>query len=331
MNEPLPSQSTPEIDFDGAWKEALDRYLAAALALLFPTVHAAVDWSRPPLARDGELQQVVRDAAVPRTHVDKLVQVWLHDGGEVWLLLHIEVQSQVQAEFPARMFQYHSRLKDRFGCEVVSLAILGDESARWRPTEYRNAVLGCVETLRYPTAKLHDFRAQRAELAMSDNPFTLVVEAHLAAQDTRGDGAGRRAVKVGLLRRLYARGYGREDILEIFRLIDWLLALPTEQEEQFVQDVVEIETEGQMAYVTSVERVGHQRGLVAGREEGLIVGREEGLTVGRETLRRVLQGRFGAIPPLLDERIAALDALDALNALLLKAAMAASLEEVERG
>ncbi len=77
-----------------------------------------------------------------------------------------------------------------------------------------------------------------------------------------------------------------------------------------------------MAYITSVERVGHQRGLVAGREEGMVA--------GRGTLRRVLRERFGPIPLALDERIAALDTLDALNTLLLKAAVAPSLEAVEQ-
>jgi hypothetical protein len=33
-------------DYDSPWKEALDLYFEPFLALLFPTIHAQIDWSR---------------------------------------------------------------------------------------------------------------------------------------------------------------------------------------------------------------------------------------------------------------------------------------------
>lgn len=62
--------------------------------------------------------------------------MWLVDGEEAWLLLHIELQSQMDSGFPKRMFIYHYRIYDRYDREVVSLAVLGDEQPNWRPTEY---------------------------------------------------------------------------------------------------------------------------------------------------------------------------------------------------
>ena len=56
------------------------------LALLFPVIHAEVDWSRGMEFLDKELQQVVQDAELGRRHADKLVKVWARDGGEAWLL-----------------------------------------------------------------------------------------------------------------------------------------------------------------------------------------------------------------------------------------------------
>jgi hypothetical protein len=69
----LPTTSADE--YDSPWKEALEQYLPAFFALFFPRAHAEIDWSRPPVFRDKELQQVVRDAALGRRLVDKLVQV----------------------------------------------------------------------------------------------------------------------------------------------------------------------------------------------------------------------------------------------------------------
>ena len=69
-------------DFDSPWKEALDFYFQAFLALLFPAVYREIDWSRPYESLDKEFQQVVREAEMGRRYVDKLVKVWTLDGIE---------------------------------------------------------------------------------------------------------------------------------------------------------------------------------------------------------------------------------------------------------
>ena len=84
--------------------------------------------------------------------------------------------------------------------------------------------------MRYPVAKLADWRTQLQTLEERDNPFAVAVLAHLAAQDTRGDAERREVAKLGLIRRLYERGYDRERVLSLFGFIDWLLALPLEHE-----------------------------------------------------------------------------------------------------
>ncbi len=119
--------STPSADFDSPWKEALEEYLEDFLALFFPQAHAEIDWTRPPVFRDGELQEVVRDAELGRRLADKLVQVWLRDGTDAWVLVHVEVQGQEEHAFAKRMFTYYYRILDRHDREVVSLAVLADE------------------------------------------------------------------------------------------------------------------------------------------------------------------------------------------------------------
>jgi len=42
--------------YDSTWKDALDTYFEAFMELLFPDVHAVVDWDRPVVFRDTELQ-----------------------------------------------------------------------------------------------------------------------------------------------------------------------------------------------------------------------------------------------------------------------------------
>lgn len=123
-------------DLDGAWKEALDAFFPAFLALLFPHVHAAVDWSRGYERLDKELQKIDPDADTGRRHADLLVKVWTRDGVEAWLLIHVEVQAWKDEDFPGRMYVYQYRIADAFGRDVVSLAVLADGDPAWRPTRF---------------------------------------------------------------------------------------------------------------------------------------------------------------------------------------------------
>ncbi len=72
-------------DYDSPWKEALDLYFEAFVAFCFPAMHREIDWLRPYVTLDKELQKVTPDAEQGRRFVDKLVQVWRIDGQEEWL------------------------------------------------------------------------------------------------------------------------------------------------------------------------------------------------------------------------------------------------------
>ena len=306
---------TPTDDYDAPWKEALGEYLRECLELLFPAVHAAVDWARPYAFLDTELQQAGRAAAVGPRRADRLVRVWLVGGEEAWLLVHVEVQSQEVPGFPERMFVYNYRVFDDHHHEVISLAILGDERLGWRPDTYRRGLLGFELWMRYPVAKLADWRAQPEALEESDNPFAVVVLAHLAAQDTRGDADRRAVAKLGLIRRLYERGYDRERVLSLFGFIDWLLALPPEHAARVLREVEAIEEERKMPYVTSAERIGVERGKQEGLEQGRVEGKQQGRVEGKRlAVREIVRARFGGVPDELDARLASIDeaALDGM-------------------
>src|SRR5438132_9694486 len=151
-------------DYDSPWKEALDVYFEAFLALLFPEIHRQIDWSRGWESLDKEFQQVVREAEVRRRYVDKLVKVWTQDGVECWVLIHVEVQTTRDADFPQRMYVYNYRIFDRYNRKVASLAVLADDDPDWRPFEFRNDLFGCETGIHFPAVKLLDFAAREAEL-----------------------------------------------------------------------------------------------------------------------------------------------------------------------
>ncbi len=101
-------------DFDGAWKRALKKFLPQSFQLLFPDAHARIDWARGAMFLDKELERAARDTKFPKLRVDKLIRVYLKGGGELWMLIHIEVQSQQDKHFALRMCVYNCRIFDLY-------------------------------------------------------------------------------------------------------------------------------------------------------------------------------------------------------------------------
>jgi hypothetical protein len=69
-------------DYDTPWKEVVTRYFPEFMAFYFSEASACIDWSRPHEFLDQELAALSSDAAQGRRLLDKLVRVFLRDGGE---------------------------------------------------------------------------------------------------------------------------------------------------------------------------------------------------------------------------------------------------------
>ena len=104
------------------------------------------------------------------------------------------------------------------------------------------------------------------------------------------------------MRLLYIQGWQRQRVIDLFTIIDWMLALPKPQERQVWQDIEQIERKAQMKYVTSVERLAIERGRKKWMAEGKLEGRLEGKL---ETLTRQLTRRFGPLPEWAAEQLRA--------------------------
>jgi hypothetical protein len=242
------------MDFDSPWKEALEVYFQAFLALFFPEIHDDIDWTRGFEFLDKELQKVAPRAARGRLYVDKLVRVWRKGGQEAWVLIHIEVQAQRDEDFPKRMYRYTSRISDRYDRIVVSLAVLADDDPQWRPDRHQESLWGWWLEMGWPPLKLLDYAGRVSELEASTNPFARVVLAHLKALETRDDPEERSTWKTRLVRGLHARGFRSEDVRQLFRVIDWLMELPPAAQQQFEQELDEYEEGRQMPFVDTFER-----------------------------------------------------------------------------
>lgn len=317
-------------DFDSPWKEAVEHYFKDFMAFFFPTIHDGIDWSRSYEFMDKELEKIVRDAQSGRRYADKLVKVFLPNGCETRLMIHIEIQGYHDSTFPKRMYIYNYRIFDRYNIETVSVAVLTDNNPKFRPDEYKTGRWGCELTFRFPIAKVWDYRRNWPSLAENSNPFAIVVMAHLKALEVK-DAFIRKRWKLRLIRLLYDRGYAYKDVLELFRFIDWLLILPKDLDKQFMEELRIIEEEKRMPYVTSVERIGIEKGIQQGIQEGIQKGIRLGsLKEAQEMLIEALKTRFGTVPQDVEITVQKIEVKENLKRLLRQAILSDSLETFQR-
>jgi len=293
-------------DYDTPWKEAIERYFADFLHFYFPQAHAQIDWSQPHVFLDQELRAVVQDAELGKRFVDKLVRVTRQGGQPEWVYVHLEVQGDMQAAFAERMFVYHYRLYDRYRKPIASLAVLADDQVHWQPESFNYEVFGCQLGLRFPVAKLLDWAGSEARLADSSNPFAVITQAHLATRATRNNASARYAAKWKLVQGLYRRGWDKQQVIDLFKVLDWMMRIPEELNAQLWQNLETLEEETNMPYVCSVERIGIEKGLKQGLEQGTQQGQVR-------MLARQLAHRFGQLPSWVSERLgkASVDELEA--------------------
>ena len=102
----------------------------------------------------------------------------------------------------------------------------------------------------------------------------------------------------------------------MFRLIDWMVNLPKAAEAQFLREIQHFEEENQMPYITSFERLGHERGVT----EGIV-------QKGREVILEVLEVKFGEIPTEVIQKVNEIEDPTLLKTLHRQAIALGSLEQ----
>jgi flagellar biosynthesis/type III secretory pathway protein FliH len=160
--------------------------------------------------------------------------------------------------------------------------------------------------LTFRIAKLMDCSRQDAMANTGGNPFAVIASAHLESLTTRHSPASRQSSKLMLVKSLLRRDMPKEDIRQLFRLIDWMMTLPEDLEEAFRREIHRFEEENKMEYLSSIERIGYKKGLDEGRQEGRQVGLLEGIELALET-------KFGARGRKLMKKVKSLGELSALR------------------
>ncbi|MCL0033574.1 hypothetical protein M1M99_02010 [Thermodesulfovibrionales bacterium] len=104
----------------------------------------------------------------------------------------------------------------------------------------------------------------------------------------------------------------------VYNYIDWVMSLPQKLSRRFWDNLISFEEEYKMPYVTSVEKIGIEKGM----QQGMLL-------EAQDMLMEVLTERFGSVSGELSEQIKRIDSRKRLKNLIRQALRVKSLAEFE--
>jgi len=127
-----------------------------------------------------------------------------------------------------------------------------------------------------------DYKSKWNELEKSDNPFALVVMTHLKMLETKKNKSERLHWKIELTKRLYNKGYTKDQIYDLYKFIDWIMVLPDALTRNYHKTITDFKEEHKMRYLTTAERIGRKDGRLEGEIKGKIEGEIQSLKKMRQ-------------------------------------------------
>lgn len=267
------------VDQDGLWKKVIGELFEDFLLFFVPELHAQIDFGKSPDFLDKELFQEIADKKKGRRFADRLAKVRLKNGKEQWILIHIEVQSKKETNFPERMFQYFYRIYDRHQEKIVAIAVHTSPSKNAIPDRFTYDYLGTQLHYMYRNYQTEAYSDE--ELEQSDNIFSKIVLAAKALYQTKDEEHQRYLFKRKLMRELIRnQNYTRTAVQAVFHFIDYLLQLPdayTKQLSEEIRSMIRKETELMELYnkenasptIKNVFDLELEKGIEQGLEQGI--------------------------------------------------------------
>ena len=161
--------------YDMLWKGIVENIMEDLLLFVDPDIGNYLDLKRGFEFLDKELAEMYPEPEKPSSTrvVDKLVKVFLRDGAERWMLLHIEIQGRNEKDFARRMFEYFIRLFAKHGQPVAAIAVFTGKAGKKIRGVYEDRCLWMRARYEYKTLCIMDYPDEVLKASM--NPFAVVM------------------------------------------------------------------------------------------------------------------------------------------------------------
>jgi hypothetical protein len=258
----------PRKEADGPWKDALDFFLEQFMDLFFPDWSKQINWSKKPKPLTPDFPNQFGTEVC-----DRIFEVELLNGEQEILILHVEIQGQKLNDLPYRMMSYNFSSFKKYEKPVVSIAVYLDKDPLLCPNLFEQIHPFKKEPCHqfwYDTIKIWNYKGKEEELKKTDNIFALIVIAQLAIMGDKNDQELRKNNKRALFREFFNRGLKKETVVQLHKVIDWLIPLDQKHMIMFQKEVKETAQKEKWAdwdpvYVSTFEKVA----MIKGREESL--------------------------------------------------------------
>jgi len=225
---------------DTLWKEIIKDLFEDFISFFIEDLAKEIDFSKGIDFLDKELAILTSKSENINRDADTLVKVYLKNGEEKWVLIHIEVQGYNDDFFSERMFIYYYRILDRFKKKITAIAILTDENKNFKPNKYQEEFYGTELIYKYNSFKILDKTEE--ELKANKNPFALIILAGLYVIKSKKikDEQKIYNFKYALVKLLKEREYSKQKRRSLFIFIESIIKLSSKFELQFEEDVKKI-------------------------------------------------------------------------------------------
>ena len=273
------------ISKDTLWKGIIEDFINEFIQFFFPDLALQIDFSQKIIALDKELEQLTPQNDSQKRFADKLFRVFLKDGEEQWLLIHVEAHGYHDQSLPLRMFQTYYRLQDRYQRPVIALVIYTDENRVGHYRQYQDTRYGTELLYRFYTFVLLDNPPEK--LQQHQNIFALILEAawHNLRNEKQTDDE-RLKHKSSIVRRLLKTGYSKERLKRLINFVKYYV--------QFKEPKYLIKFEKEI--IKGREPMGITESIIAEvTKQGIKQGIEQGIEQGAiTTIKNLLLHKFSA-------------------------------------
>jgi hypothetical protein len=284
---------------DRLFKTILRAFFADLLRLTAPSIAA-----RALLARIAFLDKELLTGA-RRREADLLARVPLRRGGS--LLVHVEVEAHSRRRMPRRLRAYASRIQACYDDQVLSIVLYihgGEPGVRWQDLD-GEVKAPEVTSFRYVTFGLAGCRAEDYLERSEPLAWALAAIMRPGAQ-SRAELRHACLLRIGKARMTMERRNLLADFVEAY------LSLTPEEEREY-----KISGEGKLQETRAMFMTWSERMRTEGERRAL-----QGVVV------RLMEKRFGPVPPKALKKVESMKSVSRLNGLLDRVLTASSLKDL---
>ncbi len=224
------------IDYDALLKDFITDFFPDLIAFANPLLYAAIDWDRGYVFLEQELINALRGkfkVRGKRRQTDKLVKVYLKNGLEHFVFVHIEFQHKKEKGFGRRMFVYRALIGLRYGLDnITAMAIFTGAPPPAEERSYYSDTFGTSIEYKFGTVIAAELEEDRL-LEVSNNPFALAMLAALYAYQSRNKPKVRLGLKNQLFALVKSQDIGIDKIVKMLIFVRDYVNLPQKLENEF--------------------------------------------------------------------------------------------------